>query len=421
MDKVVSLILFGLIVSTMSLRLQARRSVTNSVVDVTDKYNEQMARNVANGGANVALNALTVDVTTTESASDVSLYDGQYSYYIERQDQDSTLGPTQVRVTSIGTFHSNADTVIVLLTRPSFSRYAYFSNHEGNIWFWSGDTLRGPVHTNTYFQMGGTPVFFGKVTSHQVYNSHQPYREYPSGSTNPQFLGGTEWQVPALTMPDEIPTELINTSQSGGIYINNKYAWLEFQSDGTVKIAAKNSSSNPPPSAYTTYTLSNTNGVIYVNYNSVRPTVKVEGTVNGMVTVASRGNIEITDDLIYADNPQTNPNSDDMIGLAAAKDIIVTNNQHDLDRTIQATVMTMNTAVASNKNFWVDHYNSDRYGYLRMYGGLIQQSRGAVGLVGSPSTRKGYLKDYRWDPRLQYMVPPSFPMLFVLRKIAWWD
>ena len=174
MDKVVSLILFGLIVSTMSLRLQARRSVTDSVVDVTDKYNEQMARNVANGGANVALNALTLDVTATQSASNVSIYNGQYSYYIERQAQDSTLGPTQVRVTSMSTFHNVSDTVVVLLTRPSFSRYAYFSNHEGNIWFWTGDTLRGPVHTNTYFQMGGTPVFSGKVTSHRVYNSHHP-------------------------------------------------------------------------------------------------------------------------------------------------------------------------------------------------------------------------------------------------------
>ncbi|NIA29183.1 MAG: DUF4900 domain-containing protein [Actinobacteria bacterium] len=421
MDKVVSLILFGLIVSTMSLRLQARRSVVDSVINVTDKYNEEMARNVANGGANIALNALTLDVTSTQSADDVSLYNGQYSYYIERQAQDATLGPTQVRVTSIGTFHNDTHTVVVLLTRPSFSRYAYFSNHEGNIWFWSGDTLRGPVHTNTYFQMGGTPVFFGKVTSHQIYNSYHPYREYPYGSTNPRFLGGTEWQVPALTMPSEIPPELISDAQNGGIYINNRYAWLKFQSNGTVKIASKNSSSNPPSGAYTTYNLSNTNGVIYVHYNSNRPVVKVKGTVNGRVTVATRGSIKVIDDLVYADNPQTNPNSDDMIGLAAARNIIVTNNQHDQDRTIQATVMTMNPSTSYNKNFWVYHYNTDRYGTLHLYGGLIQQSRGAVGLTGSSYSRKGYLKDYRWDSRLRNMVPPSFPMLFVLRKIAWWD
>ena len=133
------------------------------------------------------------------------------------------------------------------------------------------------------------------------------------------------------------------------------------------------------------------------------------------------GSIEITGNIVYAEDPFSNPNSDDMLGLAAARDIIVINNQHDVDRTIHATIMTMNPAVASAKNFWVDRYKNDRYGTLHLLGGLIQNSRGAVGLVGSATSRKGYLKDYRWDPRLQKMNPPFFPALFVLRKLAWWD
>ncbi len=423
MGKVVTLILFGIIISTVSLRLQAQRTVTECVSSVAGKHSEETVRNLANAAANVALNALTVDVQETESVNNASLYNGTYSYFFEREAQDNTLGPTQVRVTAIGNYNSLTDTVVVLLTRPSFSRYAYFTNNENGIYFQTGDTVRGPAHTNGYFYMSGNPVFLGKVTSHLIYSAGSPYYINPSvPSTSPVFSGGTEWQVPTLTMPTEIPQDLIDASQAGGIYINNVYAWVEFQSDGTVKIAAKSTSSPPAPGDYTTYNLSSINGVIYVRYTTyTRPTVFTKGTVNGRVTLASSGTIKVTDNLVCQDNPVTNPASDDMIGITAAKNIIVTNNLADQDRTIQASIMTMNATASTTTNFYVENYSAARYGRLHLYGGLIQQARGAVGLTGTEVTRKGYLKDYRWDSRLQDMAPPYFPMLFVLRKIAWWD
>ena len=414
------LIVLGLFVSTIALKLQAHRFTNDSVSNYVDKHSQYQVRNIANAGAMIALNALTVDVEETQPANNISLYDGNYSYSIERQAEDASLGVTEVRVTCFGQYNNFKDTVVVLLTRPSFSRYAYFTNKEGNIWFATGDTIFGPSHTNTYFQMAGDPVFWGKVTSSETYNASNPYRVYPSGTTNPVFHDGTEWGVPKLTMPTQIPQDLIDASQNGGLCLNNKYVWLKFQSDGTAKIAAKNVYSIPGSGEYTTYDLSSTNGVIYSNY-STTPYFFVEGTVNGNVTVGSKGHIYITDDLVYADNPQTNPDSDDMLGLVAERDIVVYNNHVDQDRTIQATIMTLNTNTAYNDNFWVYDYNYYRYGDLHLYGGLIQNSRGAVGLVGSETTRKGYLKDYRWDSRLKTMTPPFFPMLFVLRKIAWWD
>ena len=221
-------------------------------------------------------------------------------------------------------------------------------------------------------------------------------------------------------MPTDIPQETIDEAQNGGLYFSKKHVWMDFRSDGTVRICAKNSSSNPNPGQYTTYSIASTNGTFYVTNSGPRPTVRVWGTVNGKVTIASKGKIWITDDLVCADNPQTNPNSDDMIGLVAAKDIVVRNNQHLQDRTIQATIMTMNQAIANNKNFWVHRYQYQEYGTLHVYGGIIQNSRGAVGTFGGGS-RTGYLKDYEWDSRLAAMNPPNFPSLFVLKKIAWWD
>jgi hypothetical protein len=420
MGRYSMLIIFSLFISVYYLRIHTRSMVQSGVTNYATAYKQKCARNIANSGANIALNALTVNVEETESKQNIGVENGSFSYFIERQAQDTLLGPTQVRVTSIGRYVNEVDTVIVLLTRPSFSRYAYFTNQEGNIWFQTGDTLRGPVHTNTYFQMQGFPVFYGKVTSHSVYSASNPYRPYTSGTTSPSFLGGSEWKVPYLPMPSSIPDDLVEAAQSGGIYIAKRYAWLKFRADGCVEIAAKNVNTTPTTAEYVVYNLANTNGVIYITYTST-PIAQVKGTVNGQVTVGCSGTIKVTGDLLCADDPRTNINSNDMIGLTAVKDINITANVADADRTVQASCMTLNTTVSSTTNFWVEEYNSKRFGVLHLDGALVQQARGAVGQIGSYGTRTGYLKDYRWDPRLKWMTPPHFPMLFVLRKIAWWD
>ena len=128
MGKYVSFIVLGLFVSTVSLRLQATKFTTNTVTNFVQKFDELTVRNIANGGAMVALNALTLNVAETQPATSVPLYGGSYSYLIERQSEDANLGITDVRVTCIAKFNNITDTVIVLLTSPSFSRYAYFTN-----------------------------------------------------------------------------------------------------------------------------------------------------------------------------------------------------------------------------------------------------------------------------------------------------
>ncbi|NOZ61473.1 MAG: DUF4900 domain-containing protein [Calditrichaeota bacterium] len=421
MGRYIAFIIMGFFISTSTLRMQANRYTTASVNNFSDKYKKLVVKNVANTGATIALNALTVNINEIKGIKNQPIDGGHFSYFLERQKDDPKLGPTEIRVTSIGHFMNKTDTVIVLLTRPSFSRYAYFTNHEGNIWFATGDTIYGPCHTNTYFQMAGRPVFYGKVTSAKVYNSHSPYRKYYYGLTDPKFYGGTEWGIPKLPMPTQIPQDLIDAAKNGGIYISKRHVWMKFRSNGTVKIAAKNSSKTPKSWEYTTYNLNSTNGVIYITNSGSRPTVRVKGTVNGKVTVGTRGYMRITGDIVYADDPRVNPNSNDLLGLLSERDIIVYNNHHDQDRTIQASIMTLDPATAPNKNFWVDRYKYDRYGRLHLLGGLIQNSRGAVGLVGSYYSRKGYLKDYHWDQRLMKMSPPYFPALFALRKISWWE
>ena len=425
MGKYSIFLVLGLMISVLFIRMQTQGAVRQGMSTYIDKYSEIVRRNVANSGANAALNKLMLDIDENDPVNNESWANGTYSFKFERQAEDVNLGPTMIRVTSVGEYMGSKDTVVVLLTRPSFSRFAYFTNTEGNIWFAGGDTLWGPTHTNDYFHISGTygnqAVFMGKVSSHRVYSAYSPYQKYYT-STNPEFHDGSEWLVPELKMPSSIPSDVVNAAVTGGLYFNTKYVWMDFQSDSTVRICAKNYSTTPTSAEYTTYNMSGTNGVIYCRYSSdpSSTVVNVEGTVSGKVTVASENDIRITDDLLLNDNPATNPLSEDMIGLVATKDVSVANNSYLADRTIQATIMTMNPTTSTYaRNFFVENYDTQTYGYLRLYGGLIQYARGAVGLLGSP--HKGYLKNYHWDPRLKDMKPPYFPMLLALRKIAWYD
>ncbi len=422
MGRYASMFVVTLLTAVLLLRLHTQQMIVENWGTTASSHDHLMVKNIANGGAAVALQALTANVFETESVNNVALMNGAYSYTIKRITEDTTLGPTQIRVTSIGRFNSLVDTAVVLLTRPSFSRYAYFTNAEGNIWFQTGDTIRGPAHTNEYFRMQGQPVFQGKVTSHLVYSSTNPYQKYDN-STSPVFQNGTEWKVPTLTVPTEIPDDLINASKSAGFFIKGyTNVYIKFLSNGTVQIARTNSTTEPSSGSYTTYNLGSTNGVIYVeNTTTTRPTVYVQGTVSGQTTVASSGSIKVTGNLFLGDDPMDDPTSTDIIGLVAAKNVVVTKSTKDVDRTIQASIMTMNPTVSSTTNFNAENYNVTRFGYLHLYGALVQQARGAVGQLGSPTSRLGYLKDYRWDPRLQNIAPPYFPMLFVLRKISWWN
>jgi len=425
MGKYSIIIVLGLLISVMFLRLQTQGSVRQGMEAYVDKYNQISLRNIANSGANAALNALMLDVEAKNPVNNKRWCNGSFSYSFERRTEDPYLGPTMIRVTSIGEYLGLKDTTVVLLTRPSFSRFAYFTNTEGNIWFAGGDTLHGPVHTNDYFRISGTTgnqaVFLGKVSSHNVYSSSQPYRKYYT-TTSPEFHDGTEWLVPELKMPNSIPMDLVNAAYTGGTAFSDKYVWIKFQNDTTALIARKSVSTPPTAGEYSTYNLAGTNGVIYTNYSS-SPTstvVHVEGTVSGQVTVASEGKIKVIDDLLCNDNPVSNSHSMDMIGLCATRDVVVADNQYLQNRTIQATVMTMNpTTYTYSRNFYVEDYWAQTYGYLNLYGGLIQYSRGAVGQLGTP--HKGYLKSYKWDPRLKDMKPPFFPMLLALRKIAWYE
>ncbi|HEU4990179.1 MAG TPA: hypothetical protein VFT41_10385, partial [Gemmatimonadaceae bacterium] len=176
----------------------------------------------------------------------------------------------------------------------------------------------------------------------------------------------------------------------------------------------------------------NAKGVVYVN-----GTAGVSGVLRGRVTLyAANGDLVLLDDMRYADDPGLGICAD-ILGLISDHDIVVADNalnspeqvstssgsHHgggssfwgDFDDTpdfyLHGVLMALSTS------FRAQNYDSgpssalncqgsvDGRGCLYLTGGIIQQSRGPVGL----SSGQGYVKRYSYDRCAALNPPPYFP------------
>ncbi|NBB76890.1 MAG: DUF4900 domain-containing protein [Bacteroidetes bacterium] len=310
----------------------------------------------------------------------------------------------------------------VMLTQDSFSRYSYFTDVEpSNIYFFSQDVLFGPVHSNDRFNMAGTPTFHGRVTS------PEDYYEYPYIFTDPEFLGGSNFNANQKPLPtDSQLDELRQAAQNGGLkydnpidieLFSNSQATIEEQipGGGWQLVCCWRWEYQSNNNITHNVDLSNFNGVISSSEN-----VSIRGELNGQLTVHSEKDIEITGDLTYADNPLVNENSDDILGLVGEGNVLVDEYAHqengNRDLTIQASIMAL------EKSFSVEKYNEGSpRGELTLLGGIVQERRGAVGTFSGGNIRTGYAKNYSYDERLLRMHPPSFPRESFFNIFYWKD
>ena len=60
-------------------------------------------------------------------------------------------------------------------------------------------------------------------------------------------------------------------------------------------------------------------------------------------------------------------------------------------------------------------------GYINLVGGVTQKTRQGVGTfnINSGNPESGFAKNYRYDSRLQRMVPPYFPSTSTFRILSW--
>ena len=159
----------------------------------------------------------------------------------------------------------------------------------------------------------------------------------------------------------------------------------------------------------------------------VQGTVGLSGTLRGQVTLYANQSVILLDDTRYATPPQTGL-CQDMLGLIAAKDIVVADNalnsradyngyrvvDDSPDFNIHAVMMAL------QNSFTVENYDqapfdvavcdlvSSGRGCLNLNGGIIQAARGIVAQNGGNGF-SGFTKRYSYDRCAIGHPPPYFP------------
>lgn len=306
--------------------------------------------------------------------------------------------PTYV-LTSTGTYRNASKRLQLTVRQVSYSRYIYLTDTEtrsgSRIWFIGVDIIRGPLHTNGQLNIVDNPTFEGPVST---VSSSINYYHGPPPLDNPDFRESLTLGAPRIQLPEAsyILTGINEAANNGGLYLTGNTT-ITFLSNGTMNVtntAMSWSNQNMSLPA---------NGAIFVNNGNIN----LSGILAGQVTVGNQGsgkNIYILNNILYANDPRTDPSSTDMLGIVSGNNVIISSsapNNLEIDGYI----------LALNKSFYLENYASGMKGTLTLFGGITQDERGPVGTFNSSTGQKasGYTKDYVYDERFQNTAPAYFP------------
>ncbi len=406
------LTVFGFILAFSMYQVRMSRNVMATADNFNTEYVETMIHETALSAMNFAINK----VWQTKDTSDSFLFRANSC---SSQVDIFTVGTdtTQIRVRTWGYLFDTElqdfrkeerDMSAYFSYNMPISKYFWFTEDEKGVFWITGDTVWGPVHTNKTIKTSGNPVFYGKVSAFMGFSP-----DPTSAKNQADYFGGWETGI-----YNEIPTDmtpLVNAATIGnaGAPVNEKCIYntevtLDFQADGSIIRTVSGS----PTDTVDLATIAPT-GVIISSAD-----VRVKGTFNGDATIYTQSNIWIDDDLVYADNPLTNPHSDDLLGLVANDYIYVTDNAaNNSNVNVQAAIMSI------ERSFTAQNYNSRPLaGVLNLTGSVCQYHRGPVGTFSfGVGIKTGFNKRYRFDPRFSFASPKNFPYLKSLRLVAWWE
>jgi hypothetical protein len=377
-----------------------------AMVNYTYYYNASMARSIAGSGMNLVARSLYENSAWRAGFVNKEFGDGRFTCTI----RDTTYN--RVRVTAVGTFQNMSRTISCLLQPSSFSRFGYYSVIEGNIWWITGDTVWGPMHTQDNLRVAGAPVFMERSTSLKsiIYNTG------PSVD-KPVFKGGYDTGV-SINLPSNL-TPLLTASASGKKFTGPDSVYLQFESNGKLKWK------QGAGSAWTEENVSSftPNGVIYADGTNIH----VSGVLNGRVTICAagltgkgkQGNIYVDGGITYAHNPLAGPSSD-ILGLVAENTIQIADNAENAGKNIdlQASVFCRTGGIMA------ENYSTRGIeGTIKLLGGIQNNMRDPVGtFTGSPPhIVSGYHKNYLYDERLMTDAPPFFPTTGQYEIVSWFE
>ena len=377
----------------------------------------QVAHNIALSGANIACNKFYRDTTWKAGYTNVPCQGGTYSVRVQTVDVINEVR----RITSISTFTGYYtgyagivyhDTIIITFQPASFARFVYYSVKEvGGIYWSTGDTLTGPLHSQDYIFIQGSPYFYGYVSTLMGIFWH-------GGTINePTFAGGYQEGVDIPINNMGVSTDSAAARMGGKYFTGHDTVYMKFVSDSIkYRYTWNGVDSTRRLSTFAP------NGVIYVD----RGTIRIKGVVKGQYTVSCSGvnanqggQIWLDDDLVYTQNPLEYPDNTDVLGLVAQNNIYVTDNAANgggIGINIDGSLY------CQGGSFIGQNYNNGGVrGYINLIGGVIQNNRGQINTTSAEIVIKGWNKNYKFDTRLVYMSPPVFPRSGGSQIISWYE
>jgi hypothetical protein len=422
-------------------KLQNFGSVTNRSVDNYIEYNNKtVAHNIALSAANIVANKVYRMPMQASSSS------GWQNFQGGKMKSSVSDWVNGIRtLTATGIYGSDTSVMQIQITPNSFSRYAYFSEHERSspsgayIWWMGKDVVDGPFHTQDDLRVATHPKFLGESTSHFGSLIYQTNKKTDSPTITGLYQPGV-----SLPIPDNAVSELKAPAIDAGKFFNLtstltiRYSGfsLTFNSNGTITYAIsgfKKSGSSWVAwnSSDSTKTVSGStlapNGVIYLsgsfktqNGTTIPTDMRLKGTVSGQYTVASEGNVWLDDDVILKTNPKLSP-STDLLGICAKDNVWIaksTPNKEDIN--IQAAIF------CQDGGFGAEDYNDQNSnwgsrGNINLLGGVSQSWRQPVGTFSGETVKTGYAKKYSYDKRLASKSPPFFPGTSFFRMVSWYE
>jgi len=380
---------------------------TSTTENFTKYFVQAKAHYMASTGVNIVVNKLFLDATIPDQTYSWNFDGGTISASLTTIDAIKNIK----QLLSTGTYYGTSNTIKIIFKPSLFSKYAYFSGNENSVYWTSSDTVFGPFHTNGNINIANHPVFYGKATiggKEYKYDSH----------SSANYLGGFQKGI-QISIPTTGVTSVATGAAAGGAVITgHSLVYFEFRGD-SVRYRYSTSGTG----STWTYKLASTfapNGAIYFQNAEVH----LSGVVKGRYSVAAsyssgnQGDFYLDGDVTYYTNPKTDPTSTDMLGIVAQKDIVVTNNTANNTGgiTIQASMY------AQEGSFGAQNYDTrPAAGFIDLYGGIIQNTRGAVGTFSGSTINHGFSKRYRYDERLLTTYPPFYPGCGTFEVVSWFE
>lgn len=374
---------------------------TRAVDNLADYYSETVAHDIAASGANMAANKIFLTPTWTAGYNNISYANGTLNVSVDIVDAYKNIR----QITSVGTFNGVTNTVKVTLWPSKFSKFAYYSINEGSsIWWITSDTVWGPFHTQDYIRVSGKPAFWGKATT------KRDVKKYDKNS-KPNFFGGFEKGVD-LPLPTDGLTPIENEADEGGYkFTGHDTVYVTFVTDSIKYKYTYNGA--------TTTVLAQDfapNGVIFAK-NAV---LRLKGTVKGQYSVVAsgtsgKGKIYLDDNIVYTSDPRTDPNCEDLLGIIAKNEVLITNNAVNNDH-----INIHGSIYSESKGFGAENHDTRPVsGNINLLGGIVQNTRQAVGTFSGSTINHGFAKRYRYDERLMMIAPPAYPGTATFEIISW--